>query len=53
MVLCERSSGKRMLETRLMKGVPGLSIMGDSEPYATDCQDEIDSGFSSLEAVGQ
>lgn len=37
MVLLDWSSGKRTLETRLMKGVPGR---------VTDCQDEIESGFS-------
>ena len=50
-VLFDSSSGKRTLETRLMKGVPGLSIMEVS--YATDCQDEIESGLSTLGAVGQ
>ena len=48
-VLFDWSSGKRMLETRLGKGVPGLSIIEDS---FIDCQDEIDSGLL-VKDVGQ
>ena len=51
MVLFDSSSGKRTLETRLMKGVPGLSII--EVLYATDYQDEIESGLSTLGVVGQ
>ena len=45
-VLFDWSSGKRMLEMRLTKGVPALSTFSIMEQSkSTDCQDEIESGL--------